>query len=824
MIARPPATVGEHVRKHERRRSRAHLLHGAAALVASCIAVSSVVGCAEGAPPTSGSGTHAASTTGVGGAGGAMTSSSTGAACIEGTPCNDGDLCTHGDTCVSGVCNGTPTTCTPGLVCQDGDCVTPAPCGGHLGMPGPPEVDAPNAVQAIGVDVDGDAKKDLVVLRVDRDGSALVDVRKGGIDGFFGDATTFPAGPSPVAFAAADLDGDGDPDLVVASNQTGALRLLPNMQGAFGAPVAIPTGATSLAGVATGDMNGDGRADVVAFGGSTAYVVLALPAGGFGAPSAIAAGAQTHDVVLRDADLDGDVDILLATDSGVRVLPNLGATGFGAPTVTQPGTAYLALDAGDVLDTDNLPDVVASTGALVHVLKNNGGTFQFVALGGDASSDMRVAHVGGSIAADLLQGTRCGFLGCGPGFNARVSIALQDGPAFGPGVYYDAPDGGARGPRLDAVDLTFDGRPDLLVTGAHSVLPLLNTGKSTAELIAPAPLGVFTAASVAIGDVDGDGHLDVLRTVPGDATHRVDAYLGDGQGSFAVTPVTSPVEVALGVTPTHATLADVNGDAAPDLLVASGASPTLLFLPNAGGGAFGAAVKLPASTSATGRITGIVAADVDGDLALDVAVTVDSPGAYAVGVFRGSAPRVDLPLVGRPTAIAARDADGDGDVDLFVADGDTHAVVLFTNDGAGTLTLSGTFPVTGSPKDLAARDIDGDGDTDVVVIGSVGTLLLSDGAGAFTSTTFDAGPTPIRLLLADLDTDTRPDLLVLDQLENTLRWFPNAGGGAFHPPSVFRVRASPTDLAAGDLDSDGRPDVITAGADVSDVLRVTCTP
>ena len=81
-----------------------------------------------------------------------------------GFSCNDGDACTVADTCQTGVCvAGAPMVCNGGASCVAGACLAP-PCNGGLGFPGPPVVQVgtnPSSVTA--ADLNGDGKPDLVV-------------------------------------------------------------------------------------------------------------------------------------------------------------------------------------------------------------------------------------------------------------------------------------------------------------------------------------------------------------------------------------------------------------------------------------------------------------------------------------------------------------------------------------------------------------------------------------------------------------------------------------------------------------------------------------
>ncbi|MGI4874531.1 MAG: FG-GAP-like repeat-containing protein [Janthinobacterium lividum] len=109
-------------------------------------------------------------------------------------------------------------------------------------------------------DVDGDGDPDLLVTAYT---ASQVDVCLNDGRGTFGPAQPWPTGPQPFALAAADLDADGDCDVLTTSAATRSVYLLRNQgRGRFAAPVAFAVGATPT-GLAVGDLDGDGQPDAV---------------------------------------------------------------------------------------------------------------------------------------------------------------------------------------------------------------------------------------------------------------------------------------------------------------------------------------------------------------------------------------------------------------------------------------------------------------------------------------------------------------------------------------------------------------------------------
>src|SRR5438552_14993106 len=120
-------------------------------------------------------------------------------------------------------------------------------------------------------DVNGDGKADLLVANWSASASgARVGVLLGNGDGTFQPAVTYRSGGvTALSVAVADVNGDGKPDLLVANAcgtsstcQAGSVgALLGNGDGTFQAAVTYPSGMNEAFAVAVADVNGDGKQD-----------------------------------------------------------------------------------------------------------------------------------------------------------------------------------------------------------------------------------------------------------------------------------------------------------------------------------------------------------------------------------------------------------------------------------------------------------------------------------------------------------------------------------------------------------------------------------
>jgi len=319
--------------------------------------------------------------------------------------------------------------------------------------------------------------------------------------------------------------------------------------------------------------------------------------------------------------------------------------------------------------------------------------------------------------------------------------------------------------------------------------------------------GDYTQAMV-VGDVDGDGDLDL---VVGNWGQMNVVYLNDGDGSFD----TTSYDFGAGSDATSAlALGDLDGDGDLDLAVGNHNEQSMVYL-NDGDGSFDT-TSYTVGPAVDGTYA-LALGDMDGDGDLDLAVgnwgqsrvyLNDGDGAFdTISHTVGAAS-------GNTRALALRDLDGDGSLDL-IAGRDGQQNLVYLNDGDGTFdtTSYNLSPSSDHTYALAAGDVDGDGYLDLVVgnLNEQNVVYLNDGDGAFDtiSHTIGAGSDNTRTLaLADLDGDGDLDLAVGNLNEQNVVYL-NDGDGAFD--TISRTIGAGNDntraLAAGDVDGDGDLDL-----------------
>jgi hypothetical protein len=187
---------------------------------------------------------------------------------------------------------------------------------------------------------------------------------------------------------------------------------------------------------------------------------------------------------------------------------------------------------------------------------------------------------------------------------------------------------------------------------------------------------------LAVGDVDGDGHVDLVigSSAKPEGPGQVATMRGDGKGGFSET-FRSKLSVPAGFA--MKTLADVDGDGKSDLVLLDG--KRLSVMKNKGGGAFAPPSGAPIDLGAPAYAVVVTDTDHDGHADLVVA-TVAAPAAQfesklvvLLGDGKGFAPAPGAPLsAGRGAyTLAVGDVDEDGRVDLAASSFEGDAVTVW---------------------------------------------------------------------------------------------------------------------------------------------------
>jgi hypothetical protein len=165
-------------------------------------------------------------------------------------------------------------------------------------------------------------------------------------------------------------------------------------------------------------------------------------------------------------------------------------------------------------------------------------------------------------------------------------------------------------------------------------------------------------------------------------------------------------------------------------------------------------------------------------------------------------------------SVAMADLDGDTVPDLVTANQGSDDVVVMLGNGDGTFTPGVSLPAGAYPTAVAAADVDGDHILDLVTAsgdlrGSKDVnVLLGNGDGSFQSAFSYPADFGGQIVVADLNRDTVPDLVIAASLLNNVTTMLGNGDGSFQPARSFFAGDTPLAVAVGDVDSDGVADVV----------------
>ncbi len=333
---------------------------------------------------------------------------------------------------------------------------------------------------------------------------------------------------SPWRVATADLDGDGDNDMVVL-NFSAVSVLLNNGDGTFAANNEYQT-EYFLDALTIADLNNDGHADIVTSGSSyyginsKVSVLFGKGNGFFTTRTDYFLANSSASITSADFNSDGKADLAVTNDVGISLLLNKGDATFAQGTDYPTGESVRAVASAD-FNSDGKADLVVANYLGISVLLNNGdGTF----------------------------------------------APKRD---YAPDV---APDS------LTVADLDGDGKTDIIAVNQSNktVALLLNNGDGT---FAPKReyATSFDPLAVTTGDFNGDGKSDFVVTGQEKSNTGggiVSLFLNDGNGAFTLRTNFSIAEGLSSVT-----TADLNGDGKADIVVGDSSNSKLFVLLNSSG-------------------------------------------------------------------------------------------------------------------------------------------------------------------------------------------------------------------------------------------------
>ena len=621
-------------------------------------------------------------------------------------------------------------------------------------------------------DLNGDGKPDLVATNVFGSNVSVLfnTTTTGNAAPTFSAKTDFTTATNPDDVSIADLNGDGKPDLAVATQGSTNVSVLfnttptGNATPTFSAKTDFTVGNISFS-VSIGDINGDGKPDmaIANTGSNTGSVLLNTTTTGaatptFSAKTDFTTGNSPNSLVVRDINGDGKPDMAVSNqgDASVSIFLN----------TTTPGASTPAFTTKQDFTTGSQPWKIS-----------------IADFNGDGKPDLASANYDGNNVSVLLNTMTLGVTPAS--YSAKTDFTTGTNPWS-----------------VSLGDFNGDGKPDMAAanSGANSVSVLLNTtstGNSTPTFSARTDFTTGTSPySVGIGDLNGDGKPDMATA--NNFSDNVSVFLNTTTPGASTPTFTARTDfTSISTSPSSVSIGDLNGDGKPDMAVTNQTGSVSVLLNTTAPGA-----STPTFTARTDFTAGnfpnsVSLVDFNGDGKRDMAV-VNGGSSVDVSVFLNTttpgaltptfAPKIEFTGGGFVSnSISVGDLNGDGKPDMAAVIEFSNSVSVFLNTttpGASTPSFSANtdFTTGDGPRSVSIRDLNGDGKLDLATANnsgnSVSVLLNTTTPGASTptfapKTDFTTGAQSYSIAIGDINGDGKPDLATANPVANTVSVFHN---------------------------------------------------
>jgi fibronectin type 3 domain-containing protein len=712
-------------------------------------------------------------------------------------------------------------------------------------------------VSVYSADLDGDGDLDVLSASVGDDKIAWYENTDG--TGTFGPQQVISIFTNtPWSVYSADLDGDGDMDVLSASYDDNKIAWYENTDGigTFGPQQVITTAAHGALSVYSADLDGDGDMDVLSSGDNIniAWYENTDGAGAFGIQQVITTLAD-YAICVYSADLDGDgdMDVLSASSGDDKIAwyeNSDGAGTFGAQQViTILADRASSVYSADIDGDGNLDVLSASSyngGSKIAWYKNidGAGTFgtqhlitteavgAYSVYSGDLDGDGDMDVLSASLFDDKIAWYE-NTDGAGNFGAQQVITILAD---FAYSVYSADIDGDGD---LDVLSASsYDDKiawyenltpnvhdpisePQSLHVQIRAGVPMLSWSPNTEPHLAKYYIYRDTESqagalidSISIPD---SSYMDRSAALNQQNFYRIKAVSSIGMTSDY------SEEVSI-IPPLSITSIQPNSGIAglPIILYGVGFSENIIENTLRFGDVIAPIDSIKDSrifTTVPIREPGVVnvVLEVSGELA------VWSELFTVIPVNRDTVivgPQQVIDILEYPSSVHSADLDGDGDMDILATSKDDDKILWFENtDGTGTFgPQQEIISSVDGPQCVYSSDLDNDGDADVIVASVYDDKVTwyenTDGEGAF-------GPQQVisniadgafSVYSADIDGDGDMDVLSASVYDDKIAWYENTDGvGGFGSPQIITTLA---DIAysvfTGDLDNDGDLDVLSA--------------
>ncbi len=687
------------------------------------------------------------------------------------------------------------------------------------------------------IDVDGDGDNDVISGSVYGEKIAWFENLDGA--GNFGSINTISTSVEELeCIFSADLDGDGDNDVLSASSDDNKIAWYENIDGSgnFGPQQLISWPVAGASSVFSIDIDGDGDNDVISAGDgdeTIAWYENLDGTGNFGAAQSLETDTPyATSVFSRDMDGDGDNDILIAglsNGSTIAWYENTDGLGNFGPqqVITNWAVSVKSVFSVD-LDGDGDNDVLAASSGDDQVTwyENLDGEGEFdgyenvISYDADGASCVYSIDIDGDGDNDVLSASYS---------DDKISLYENtDGSGnFGPQINITTGANGAKS--VFCADIGGDGDPDVL-SASYSDSKIAwyenadGLGSFNSQYIiignAPYPRSVFSI------DLDGDNDNDILSASAGD--HKIAWYENtDGLGTFYQHWITSDAQGASSVFSI-----DIDNDGDNDVLSSSEIDNKIAWYENIDGMGNFSQEQIITSNAFGARC--VFSADIDGDEDNDVLSASDNwivgeedkiawyENLDGSGDF-GPEQEIYFSSSARPRSVFCADLDQDGDSDVVCAPCHHSSIAWFENlDGHGIFgPISYLTTDLFNPTSVFCTDLDNDEDIDVISSSKYSIAWFEQANGYICAeqiVTREADDAEC-VFCADIDGDGDNDVLSAsgfgyEMEDQKIAWNDNLNGEGYEWQQylISNDAYRPTSIFSADLDGDGDYDVISASS------------
>ena len=668
-------------------------------------------------------------------------------------------------------------------------------------------------------DLNKDNQLDIIVANP---GSNDVNIFFGYGNVSFGTPQIYSTGSSssPYGISVADFNNDHWLDLAVGNYNTENLGVLLGIgQGYLGSQATYPTGSKSQPySIAVGDFNKDNRLDVavVAYGTNNIAILLGHPTEDSTNQTvdAIETNSPLSSVIVTNVNnanwIPNDVPILL----GDYYADFLNQTAYSTGSSSDP----YSIASGNLNNDTKIDLVVANSGnqnlGLIFGYGNGSFAPETIYSTGISSSPRHV------LIDDFNNDNQSDVAVTNPR-DDNIIVLLGDGSGTFPTETTYSTGSGSSPSTLAIGNFNNDNYLDLVVTNTQTDAIGIFFGFDYTLFASQNPCDSGADSepeSVAVGDFNNDGHLDITAALYNQ--NNVGVFLGYGNGTFmpmmtySEVPLSHPWSVAVG---------DFNNDKHLDITAANWGSDDVSVVLGYGDGTFTAPALY--STGSGSHPASIAVGHFNDDNYLDI--TAANYGGNSIAVFLGYGDgtfrNVIIFSTGKgsvPASVTVSDINNDSHLDIIVANEGSNNVGVFLGYGNGSFAEQMTFSTgdDSSPEYAIAGDFNKDGWLDLATanlgVSNVG-ILYGYGNGTFGNLqtfTTGVGSNPINLMVADFNNDSQLDILFGDENSDNLGIFFGYGDGTFASMSPVPIDQGSIAyaVAVGDFNNDNRLDLTYA--------------